>query len=142
MSPPGRSGKRYLLGDNSPLWSRTKELLKKQRVEAEAQDNLIKEGEKKLEKEQEGKAAVIPSLQLSPKKTVEEFVNEELLEEDGICFEESLMVNPLRTLRRCAAELDPDELEAAREKEVAKLEKEKSQVKKRRAPASCQQREP
>ena len=94
-----------------------------------------------MKEEQEARAAVIPSLHLSSKKTEEEFVNEELVEEDGICFEESLIVNPLSTLRRCASELDPDELEAAREETVAKAEKEKSQVKKRRSPTS-RQREP
>jgi len=141
MAPPGKRGKRYLLGDKSPIWENTKKLLKKQRVEAKAQEDLIKEGVKKLKEEQEARAAVIPSLHLSSKKTEEEFVNEELVEEDGICFEESLMVNPLRTLRRCASELDPDELEAAREETVAKAEKEKSQVKKRRSPTS-RQREP
>lgn len=141
MAPPGKRGKRYLLGDKSPIWENTKVLLKKQRVEAKAQEDLIKEGVKKLKEEQEARAAVIPSLHLSSKKTEEEFVNEELVEEDGICFEESLMVNPLSTLRRCASELDPDELEAAREETVAKAEKEKSQVKKRRSPTS-RQREP
>ena len=141
MAPPGKRGKRYLLGDKSPIWENTKVLLKKQRVEAKAQEDLIKEGVKKLKEEQEARAAVIPSLHLSSKKTEEEFVNEELVEEDGICFEESLMLNPLSTLRRCASELDPDELEAAREETVAKAEKEKSQVKKRRSPTS-RQREP
>ena len=141
MAPPGKRGKRYLLGDKSPIWENTKKLLKKQRVEAKAQEDLIKEGVKKLKEEQEARAAVIPSLHLSSKKTEEEFVNEELVEEDGICFEESLMVNPLSTLRRCASELDPDELEAAREETVAKAEKEESQVKKRRSPTS-RQREP
>jgi len=141
MAPPGKRGKRYLLGNNSPLWENTKDLLKKQKVGAEAQEDLIREGEKKLKREQEARAAVIPSLHLSPKKTEEEFVNEELVEEDGFCFEESLMINPHWTLRRCTSELDPDELEAAREETVAKAEKEKSQVKKRSAPAS-RQREP
>ena len=61
---------------------------------------------------------------------------EELVVEDGIYFEESLMVNPLQTLRRCAAKLDPAELKAAREETVAKAQKEKSRVKNRRAPVS------
>ena len=136
MAPPGKRGKRRLLGDNSPLWENTKEALKKQKVEAEAHEELIKEAKKKLREEQEARAAVIPSPHLSSKKRDEQFVNEELVVEDGIYFEESLMVNPLQTLRRCAAKLDPAELKAAREETVAKAQKEKSRVKNRRAPVS------
>ena len=136
---PGRRGKRHLLGDSSPLWENIKKLPKRNRVETEAQAELIKEAKKKLEKEQEARAAVIPPIpshHLFSKKTEEQFVNEELVEEDGIYFEESLMVNPLRILRRCAAKLDPAELKAAREEAVAKAKKEKSRVKNRRAPVS------
>ena len=141
MAPPGKRGKRHLLRKNSPLWENARKLPKKQKVEAEAQEEFIKEGERKLKEEQEARAAVIPSLHFSSKKAEEEFVNEELVIEDGICFEESLMVNPLCTLRRCAAKLDPAELTAAREEAVVKAKKEKSQVKKKRAPAS-RQKEP
>ena len=136
MAPPGKRGKRHLLGDNSPLWENTKEALKKQKIETEAQKELIKEAKKKLREEQEARAAVIPSLHFPSKKRDEQFVNEELVVEDGIYFEESLMVNPLQTLRRCAAKLDPAELKAAREEAVAKAKKEKSRVKNRRAPVS------
>ena len=128
MAPPG---KRRLLGDNSPLWwENTKQLLKKQKEAQEAQEELVQEAKKKLKKEQEARAAVIPSLSTS-KKTEEEYVCEDLVIEDSIFFEESLMVSPLQTLRRCAAKLDPVELKAAREEAAAKC-----QVKKRRAPAS------
>ena len=134
MAPPGKRGKRYLLGDNSPSWENTKELLKKQKVETEAHEELIKEAKEKFRKEQEARAAVIPSPHLLSKKTKEEFVNAELVVEDGIYLEESLMVNPLWTLRHSAAKLDPVELKAAREEAVAKAKKEKNKARNRRNP--------
>ena len=68
------------------------------------------------------------------KKTKEEFVNAELVVEDGIYLEESLLVNPLWTLRHSAAKLDPVELKAAREEAVAKAKKEKNKARNRRNP--------
>ena len=56
--------------------------------------------------------ASIPELK-SPRKVVEEYVNEELVEENGFCYEESFMTNPLRTCSRSTEELDPDELKLA-----------------------------
>ena len=49
----------------------------------------------------------------SPRKVVEEYVNEELVEENGFCYEESVMIDPLRTCRCSTVKLDPDELEFA-----------------------------
>ena len=53
-----------------------------------------------MKNEQESRAASIPELK-SPRKVVEEYVNEEL-------------VDPLITCRRSTVKLDPDELELAK----------------------------
>ena len=111
MSSPNNSGKRSLLGALSS-WEDAKESLKKQKSDAETQDKQRKEREKKLKNEQESRAASIPELK-SSRKVVEEYVNEELVEEDGFCYEESFMTNPLRTCSRSTEELDPDELKLA-----------------------------
>ena len=99
MSPPNNSGKRSLLGSSSS-WEDAKDSLKKLNSDAETQDKQRKEREKKLKNEQESRAASIPELK-SPRKVVEEYVNEEL-------------VDPLRTCRRSTVKLDPDELELAK----------------------------
>ena len=99
MSPPNNSGKRSLLGSSSS-WEDTKDSLKKLNSDAETQDKQRKEREKKLKNEQESRAASIPELK-SPRKVVEEYVNEEL-------------VDPLITCRRSTVKLDPDELELAK----------------------------
>ena len=99
MSPPNNSGKRSLLGALSS-WEDAKDSLKKQKSDAETQDKQRKEREKKLKNEQESRAASIPELR-SPRKVVEEYVNEEL-------------IDPLRTCRRSTVKLDPDELELAK----------------------------
>ena len=112
MSPPNNSGKRSLLGSSSS-WEDAKDSLKKLNSDAETQDKQRKEREKKLKNEQESRAASIPELK-SPRKVVEEYVNEELVEEDGFCYEESFMFDPLRTCRRSTVKLDPDELELAK----------------------------
>ena len=65
-----------------------------------------------MKSEQEARVASIPELK-SPRKIVEEYVNEELVEENGFCYEESFMIDPLKTCRRSTVELDPDELELA-----------------------------
>ena len=98
MSPPNNSGKRSLLGSSSS-WEDAKDSLKKRNSDAETQDKQRKEREKKLKNEQESRAASIPELK-SPRKVVEEYVNEEL-------------VDPLITCRRSTVELDPDELKLA-----------------------------
>ena len=77
MSSPNNSGKRSLLGALSS-WEDTIESLKKQKSDAETQDRQ----RKVRENEQEARAASIPELQ-SPRKVVEEYVNEELVEENG-----------------------------------------------------------
>ena len=99
MSPPNNSGKRSLLGSSSS-WEDAKDSLKKLNSDAETQDKQRKEREKKLKNEQESRAASIPELK-SPRKVVEEYVNEEL-------------VDPLITCRRSTVKLDPDELELAK----------------------------
>ena len=111
MSSPNNSGKRSLLGALSS-WEDAKESLKKQKSDAETQDKQRKEREKKLKNEQESRAASIPELQ-SPRKVVEEYANDEVVEENGFCYEESLMIDPLRTCRRSTVKLDPDELKLA-----------------------------
>ena len=111
MSPPNNSGKRSLLGSSSS-WEDAKDSLKKLNSDAETQDKQRKEREKKLKNEQESRAASIPELK-SPRKVVEEYVNEELVEEDGFCYEESFMIDPLKTCRRSTVKLDPDELKLA-----------------------------
>ena len=111
MSPPNNSGKRSLLGASSS-WEDAKDSLKKLNSDAETQDKQRKEREKKLKNEQESRAASIPELK-SPRKVVEEYVNEELVEENGFCYEESFMINPLKTCSRSTVELDPDELKLA-----------------------------
>ena len=56
-----------------------------------------------MKSEQEARVASIPELK-SPRKIVEEYVNEELVEENGFCYEESFMINPLKTCRRSKGE--------------------------------------
>ena len=102
MSSPNNSGKRSLLGALSS-WEDTIESQKKQKSDAETQDKQRKEREKKLKNEQESRAASIPELK-SPRKVVEEYVNEELVEEDGFCYEESFMIDPLKTCRHSKGE--------------------------------------
>ena len=106
MSPPNNSGKRSLLGSSSS-WEDAKDSLKKLKSDAETQDKQRKEREKKLKNEQESRAASIPELK-SPRKVVEEYVNEELVEENGLAGD------PLITCRRSTVKLDPDELELAK----------------------------
>ena len=102
MSPPNNSGKRSLLGASSS-WEDAKDSLKKLNSDAETQNNQRKEREKKLKNEQESRAASIPELK-SLRKVVEEYVNEELVEENGFCYEESFMIDPLKTCRHSKGE--------------------------------------